>query len=83
MHELVFGFNLIAVAITVDGDMGSMYILSGWSWSSSQSEIWNILEQVGTFWLVDSPICEKYELNYSDATYLLLIGVLFIVNIEG
>ena len=29
MPELVFGFNLITAAITVDGDTGSMYILSG------------------------------------------------------
>ena len=33
--------------------------------------------------MVDSPICEKYDLNDSDATYLLLVGVLFIVNVEG
>ena len=29
MLELVFGFNLIAVAIAVDGDTGSMHMLSG------------------------------------------------------
>ena len=27
--------------------------------------------------------CEKYKLNYSDETYLLLVGVLFVVNVEG
>ena len=51
MPELVFGLNLIAVAITVDGDTGSMYILSGWSWSSSQSEIFSRLEHFG-WWTV-------------------------------
>ena len=51
MLALVFGFILIAVAITLDGDTGSMYIPSGWSWSSSQSEIFSKLEQFG-WWTV-------------------------------